>query len=90
MTALHIPDDGCCCSEDLLAVAQAVVDQLVCFQTLVAGDMFDPTLDQAMQHQAKACGILQKALEDYADNHGAPDPLHDSLAFAHVTQAMRA
>lgn len=89
MSALHVPDDGCCCHEDLQAVAQAVVDQLVGFQTLVAGDMFDPSLTMAMEHQAKAVGILQAALNEYAENHGAPDPMHDSLAFSHVCTAMR-
>ncbi len=89
MTALHVPDDGCCCAEDLAAVAQAVIDVLVGFQALVCADMFDPTLPEAMAHQSKACTILQNVLTDYAENHGAPDVYHDSLAFAHVNERMR-
>lgn len=89
MTALHIPDDGCCCAEDLAAVTQACVDHLVGFAALVAGDMFDPTLATATRVQEAICGILQAALTDYAENHGAPDPMHDSLAFSHVVMAMR-
>ena len=89
MTALHVPDDGCCCSEDLLAVVQACIDQMVGFNALVAGDMFDPTLEQAMAHQAQVTKILQGVVNEYAENHGAPDPYHDSLAFAHVCAGMR-
>ena len=89
MTALHVPDDGCCCSEDLAAVAQAVVDVLVGFQAMVCGDMFDPNVPQAMAFQAKATTILQNVLTDYAENHGSPDAYHDSLAFAHVNERMR-
>lgn len=89
MTALHIPDDGCCCSEDLVAVTQAVVDALVGFQSLVCADMFDPTLPQAMAFQAKACTILQNALTSYNENHGEPDAYHDALAFAHVNAGLR-
>lgn len=90
MTALHVPDDGCCCSEDLLAVVQACVDQMVGFNALVAGDMFDPSLTDAMAHQERVCKILQGVVTEYAENHGAPDPYHDSLAFAHVCAGMRA
>ena len=90
MTALHIPDDGCCCTEDLAAVAQAVVDALVGFQSLVCADMFDPSLTDAMAFQAKACAILQNVLTEHAENHGAPDPYHDSLAFGHVNERLRA
>ena len=89
MTALHVPDDGCCCTEDLAAVAQAVIDALVGFQALVCADMFDPSLPDAMKFQASACTILQNALTDYAENHGAPDAYHDSIAFAHVNKGLR-
>ena len=88
MNALHIPDDGCCCAEDLLAVTQACVDVLVGFAALVAGDMFDPTLPMAIEQQEKVSKILQRAIDDYAENHGAPDAYHDSLAFAHVHEGM--
>lgn len=70
-------------------MAQAVVDALVGFEALVCADMFDPTLPDAMAFQAKACAILQNVLTDYAENHGAPDALHDSLAFGHVNERLR-
>lgn len=89
MTPLHVPDDGCCCAEDITAVTQAVIDALVGFDALVAGDMFDPSVAQAMAFQQKCCKILQGALTSYAENHGEPDTYHDSLAFAHVNAGLR-
>lgn len=89
MTALHDRGDDCCCVEDLQAVVQACVDQLVGFQVLVAGDMFDPSLTQAMEHETKVCCILQDALERFAELHHAPDAYHTAIAISHVVNEMR-
>lgn len=89
MTALHDLADDCCCVEDLQAVVQACVDQLIGFQVFVAGDMFDPSVTQAMEHESKVCCILQDALEMFAELHKEPDAYHQAIAVSHVTNGMR-
>jgi len=89
VSALHIPDDGCCCAEDLHAVMQAAVDQMVGYQVFVANDVIKPTGAEVAEYTARVCMLLQNVLDDYAENHGQPDAYHAALAASHVVKSMR-
>lgn len=89
MTALHIADVGCCCTDDLFAVLQACIDQMVGFQTFATMGVLQPTASHVLEHSAKVAAIAQNTLNSYAENHGLPDAYHAALAASHVMQAMQ-
>lgn len=90
MTALHVVDVGCCCTDDLYSVIQALVDQLVGFQTFASMGAIQPSVGMVLEHSAKVAAIAQNTLNSYAENHGLPDAYHAALAASHVMKSMTA
>lgn len=90
MTALHVADVGCYCTDDLFSVVQACVDQLVGFQTFASMGAIQPSAGMVLEHAAKVAAIAQNTLNSYAENHGLPDAYHAALAASHVMKSMTA
>lgn len=62
----------CCCAEHLQARAQAVVDQLVGFDTVGSALGIPLSAEAVRHHLAKVVAVLQAALDEYGENHASP------------------
>jgi hypothetical protein len=78
----------CCCPDDIAAVAQCAVDQLVGMVTLSKqmGLTFSP--DDMLKVAERTAGYVQDHLDDYAKHHGAPDVHHQIAATEAILKAM--
>jgi hypothetical protein len=80
---------GCCCAEDMQAVMQAAVDQLVGFATLTSEGHLTCTVTKMCEHSLKVTAFVQSYLDDYAMNHGCPDAIHMAAAEQMLAEAMK-
>lgn len=79
MTSHAVPV-RCCCMDDLQAVVQASVDQLVGFAEFIRTGMLIATAEAVTAHTDIVCAFIQEYLDDCVKNHGGPDAAHRSAA----------
>jgi hypothetical protein len=80
--------DQCCCPDDIVATAQALVDQLVGSVVMIEAGAIPITPLFLINQSKRLADFMQAYIDDYVKHHGLPDPAHQVAAADSLMKTM--